>query len=196
MVKFGTRDGPIIPPAPTPPPAAPRSYREPAPVYEQQDDIPNPTKYTPIQPHQYRTKIYKYRPNPNLILGTPLDKKYTPYLDKYSVYRKPRKTPTGLGYTGPQVFDVQPYEAEEQQRRYEQLQRYQQIPVASPRNFDGASTSRTVPEIGILYSSGVRYYIPQIVYYPQSNHGDYDDVDNSVYEANDLKYYQQKLRRY
>lgn len=184
MVKFGTRGGPIIPPAPTTAAPTPRRYEQPAPVYEFQDDIPNPSTYTPPVPHQYRTKIYKYRPNPNLILGTPLDKKYTPGYDKYALYQKPKKS-QGVSYTGPQVFELQKYEKEELKKKYTEQASFRTVDVPH-QNYE----NRFVPEIGIVYSSGVRYYVPQIFYYG-------DDIDNSVYEANDLKYqYHHQKRSY
>lgn len=195
MVQFGTKGGPIIPPTPTSstPSAAARSYYEaPAPVYEYQDDIPNTSTYAPIKPVQYRNKIYKYRPHPNLILGTPLDKKYILGYDKSgkytNSYRKTRKTPLGLGYTGPQYFEQQEYEKQEYNKPRRLTMNYQQ---QQQPQVDTRYRSRNVPEIGVIYSSGARYYVPQIVYY-----GGYDDIDNSVYEANDIKYYQHKHKAY
>lgn len=122
MVKFGTKGGPIVPAPPTTSKPEPRSYNPPAPVWETPDDIPNPNPYTPIAPTQYRTKIYKYKPQANLI-GTPLDKKYQ-YNDKYVIYRKPRKY--GLEYNGPQTFEIQDYERE-QNRKQQNVALFQPI---------------------------------------------------------------------
>lgn len=184
MVKFGTNDGPIVPaPSTTTTTPAPGAYTmRPAPVYETPDDIPNPRVYKPLDPHQYRKQIYKYKPNPNLILGTPLDQKYTGRSKNTDYYQKEARD-LGIDYKGPQTFGHQQYE-----REYEKNNNYNKIDSRQdefnfrnhPRDQDNTAT-RTVPQIGIVYSSGVRYYVPQRMYY--------DDIDNSVYQANDLKYY-------
>lgn len=192
MVEFGTKGGPIVPPAPTTAAPSPRRYDPPAPVYEYQEDIPNPSTYKPIVPHQYRTKIYKYRPHPNLIFGTPVDKKYTLGYDKYVIYRKARKN-YDLGYTGPQVFDVQEYEKENLKNRNVEISpRSYQVPQQVPQQTDYSQKTHYVPQIGVVYTSGVRYYVPQITYFPSA----YDEVDNSIYDANDLKYYKQTSKSY
>lgn len=189
MVKFGTKEGPIVPaPAKTTTIRPPNSYpTNPAPVYENQEDVPNPNVYKPLVPHQYRKQIYKYKPNPNLILGTPLDIKYTPGLYKYNGYQKIGKPAIGYDYRGPQTFGVQEYEKDYQKEQYakyhnEKNEQEQDRKYENTVRDQDISSSRTVPQIGIVYSSGVRYYVPQIVYYN-------DDIDNSVYEANNLKYY-------
>ncbi|GLV38735.1 hypothetical protein CBL_05734 [Carabus blaptoides fortunei] len=183
MVKFGTKDGPIVYPITTTTTASPNIYPSlPAPVHENQYDVPNPNVYRPLLPHQYRTKIYKYKPNPNLILGTPLDQKYTPSLQKYSGNPRIPKS-VDFGYTGPQTFG--------HDDRYQHIDNYGKYEKSQvqPRSYDIVandqvkSSSKTVPQIGVVYSAGIRYYVPQIVYY------DDDAVDNSIYEANDLKYY-------
>lgn len=183
MVKWGTRNGPILPPAPTTQAPSPRRFDPPAPVHEIVDDIPNPSTYKPLLPHQYRTKIYKYRPNPNLILGTPLDKKYTPGYDKYAYYLKQKKS-LGKTYNGPQFFELQQYEKENLKKKETQEASYRTVEVNPQPPQNHQQNIQYVPQIGIVYSSGVRYYVPQIFYY-----NDGDDIDNSVYEANDLKYY-------
>lgn len=50
-VDWNTRNGPILPPTPSPPSASPRQpYAEPAPVWEDQsNDIPNPDPYRWVQ---------------------------------------------------------------------------------------------------------------------------------------------------
>lgn len=183
MVKFGTKEGPIVVPVTTTTTPTPDSYpSQPAPVHESQYDVPNPTVYRPLLPHQYRTKIYKYKPNPNLILGTPLDRKYTPSLQKYAEYQRTAKS-VDFGFTGPQTFGH-----DDSYQHIDNYGKYEKGQVQS-RSYDTAASdqaksgSKTVPQIGVVYSAGIRYYVPQIVYY------DEDAVDNSVYEANDLKYY-------
>ncbi|KAG5872784.1 hypothetical protein JTB14_029298 [Gonioctena quinquepunctata] len=114
MVTFGTNQGPITPRQPKSTAAQERSdvYRVPAPVSEDREDIPNPNTYRPPVPHQYRTKLYSFKPSANLILGTPLDLKYTPYLQKYNIYKKQlaRSFDLGVDYTGPHIFEEQDYE--------------------------------------------------------------------------------------
>lgn len=190
MVTFGTNRGPIVPPTKTTsiPSTARQRSLNPAPVIERiDDDTPNPIHYRPLIPHQYRTKIYSYKPNPNLIFGTPIDQKYTPNFAKYNIYKKKQAKALGLDYRGPHVFDRQAYEDnyyKEQQNLLRRNFNYQeptrqelnlQTPQQNNYNYHGKS----VPEIGIVYSSGLRYYVPQIV--P-------DNEENSVYNRNEWKY--------
>lgn len=56
-VDFGTKDGPIVPAAPTTRKPVPQPYRNPAPVWEDQsNDIPNPNKYQYVLPPPSRPK--------------------------------------------------------------------------------------------------------------------------------------------
>lgn len=178
MVSFGTNQGSITPLYKTTP-APPKTIvqRSPAPTYEATDDIPNPNTYRPPIPHQYRSKIHSFRPNTNLILGTPIDRKYTPYLNKYDVHRQDVPTKAvGREYTGPQYFEIQPYEYFDNKRVRTPIQNVQQF--ISPQS---QQQRRYVPEIGVVYSSGVRYYVPQL-YYSQDG-----EEENSVYDKNDVK---------
>lgn len=179
MVSFGTNQGPILPPSPKATPLTSSIARNPAPVQERYEDLPNPTIYRPIIPHQYRSKIYSLKPNPNLILGSPIDQKYTPIIEKYNIYKKKQAKSLGIDYTGPHIFERQDYEydyirqqklkAETEERRYLQAE-------SNPQ-------PKYVPEIGVLYSSGVRYYVPQIVRDTRSN-------ENSIYDSNEVKHIQ------
>lgn len=222
MVSFGTNQGPIVPrPTTTPPPAGRRiDYNvKPAPVYENVEDTPNPSTYRPLIPHQYRSKFFSFKPKANLILGTPLDIKFTPSLGKYEQYKRKQAKAFGYDYKGPQFFEKQAYEYELEKQRYKPkpfapagqsyLQAeprsdqydpsYQQAQPNQPgyqQNQPGyyqgyqqnqqyqpsqVYPAKVVPEIGIIYSGGVRYYVPQLVYYG-GNH------ENSVYDQNDIKY--------
>lgn len=223
MVSFGTNHGPIIAPtvsSSTANPLAPRSAPE---VYEKiEDDVPNTFHYKAPTPHQYRKQILSHKPNPNLILGTPLDIKFTPALQKYDIYNRKSKfaKAIGLDYTGPQYFEVQQYEVDKiarqvenksqsssqhfvqqytTQRRYDnqepKVQNAQQVKqvvyqVHEPQNSVSSyqynfnkNNNQYVPEIGVIYSSGLRYYVPQIVYYNQ------EENENSVYDKSEPKYY-------
>ncbi|XP_068904077.1 uncharacterized protein GV1 [Tenebrio molitor] len=187
MVTFGTNQGPIEPPETTSKPI-PRTLdnRNPAPVSEQPDDVPNSQTYRPPVPHQYRTKIYAQRPPPTLILGTPIDRKFTPEVNKYDAYKKQGRV-VGVEYTGPHVFEKQEYEVLEEKRarpvwyprpHYQQVQPQQQ-----------QQQQKAVPEIGIVYSAGVRYYVPQIVYVQPRQE---EEQENSVYDHKDEKLYYRK----
>ncbi|XP_045493092.1 uncharacterized protein LOC123692398 [Colias croceus] len=60
MVKFGTKGGPIEPPTPEPQLPQPRSFRAPAPVWEQRtDDAPDPNAHwRPFIPQEKYTQIF------------------------------------------------------------------------------------------------------------------------------------------
>lgn len=186
MVSFGTNEGPIIPKQVTTT-QSPKYDVNPAPVFEKPEDIPNPSVYKPLVPHQYRNRIFSYKPHPNLILGTPLDIKYTPSLNKYAHQKRQLKS-LGIGYRGPQVFEKQDYEYELEKER---------LAVAESRSISEESVeyqSRNggrnyVPQIGVIYSSGLRYYVPQI--YDSSQ-----EEDNSVYDSDDRKRYHQSKEYY
>lgn len=203
MVSFGTNPGPIVPPSSTQKPPAPRYDLAPAPVFENVDDIPNPNAYKPPVPHQYRSKFFSYKPTANLILGTPLDIKYTPSLSKYDIYKRKQAKSLGFEYRGPQFFEKQAYEYENEKKdkqrliekqnyQYYQNNNNQNTQSAQPRISDVATTNqnyyqvKVVPQFGIIYSSGVKYYVPQLVYY-----NDNSLSENSVYDDNDVKYYRQ-----
>ncbi|KAK9869679.1 hypothetical protein WA026_003427 [Henosepilachna vigintioctopunctata] len=190
MVSFGTNKGPIVPRHALPQKAISRSdlSTKPAPVYELREDLPNPTTYKPLIPHQYRTKLFAVKPSPNLILGTPLDIRYIPSEAKYDVYKKTQINSIGRTYVGPQLFEKQPYEFSTSNDRKTFLQ--PSVSYVKPQLFD-TKLKRTnlVPEIGIVYSSGVRYYVPQINY--QETQQDFsrgEELENSVYHQDDYKY--------
>lgn len=188
MVTFGTSKGPIIPRQIDPSKRLqPKTIvpRSPAPVREYQEDVPNPNYYKPALPHQYRTKLYSLKPNPNLILGTPLDQRYTPSLQKYDLHRKQYSRNLGLDYTGPHTFDVQDYEIYELKKTTLQPSTKYTDQELQHRTKANQNT-KYVPEIGVVYSSGVRYYVPQVVYYDSNEAG---KDSNSVYDQNDEKYY-------
>ncbi|XP_071052517.1 uncharacterized protein [Onthophagus taurus] len=184
MVSFGTNQGPIIPIQRSttlrpPPSRIDVANSAPAPVFERPDDIPNPATYRALIPHQYRRKIYSHKPHPNLLLGTPVDIKYTGRFDRRKELKRQIKS-LGTGYTGPQVFEKQEYEYElEKKNDNFGLRRNdegftQQNQETYQRNF--------VPQIGIVYSSGLRYYIPQIDYSRS------EEDSNSVYDRDDSRY--------
>lgn len=196
MVSFGTNPGPIVPRQAKSVAAQERSFSfntSPAPVSEEREDTPDPNQYTPPIPHQYRTKIYAVKPPANLILGTPIDQKFTPALQKFALEKKSAKS-TGVNYTGPHIFEVQDYEVERAKKALKPSVRYTR-PVLVPQHVPKKATSgyqyyngKYVPQIGIVYSSGLRYYIPQIVSYrrePERNPID----DNSVYGFEDDKFH-------
>nr|CAI5833980.1 unnamed protein product [Callosobruchus analis] len=191
MVTFGTNQGPIVPRQRQPKSTAAQERtlppRNPAPVSEERDDIPNPIQYQPPVPHQYRTKLYSLKPSPNLILGTPLDIKYAQSLNKYTLTKKDLAKSLKLGrdYTGPHFFEKQPYEFLLEKKTY--------LKPVKPAYFDQALDrsddikAKYVPQIGIVYSAGIRYYVPQFLLQnvkPLRNPED----ENSVYDVNDVKY--------
>lgn len=191
MVSFGTKQGPIVPPSTTasPPVARRIDYNvQPAPVYERVEDTPNPNIYRAPTPRQYRNKFFTYKPKPNLILGTPLDIKYTPGLGKYEQYKRKTAKAFGFDYKGPQYFEKQAYEYDLEKDKPSQpfstqVPYYQPAePRIDARNYQNQPHGNLVPSIGIVYSSGVRYYVPQLVYYNE-------DQQNSVYDHHDVKTY-------
>lgn len=193
MVSFGTNPGPIVPRQPKSLSAQERSYsvnNNPAPVSERQEDTPEPSQYKPLIPHQYRTKLYAVKPSSNLILGTPLDQKFTPALQKYFLEKKLARS-IGVDYTGPHLFEVQDYEIERAKTQLKPSVRYTRplfVPEVARNNENQYIDGKYVPQIGIVYSSGVRYYIPQIVGYkkePERNPVD----ENSVYGVEDQKFH-------
>ncbi|KAK4880004.1 hypothetical protein RN001_008150 [Aquatica leii] len=178
MVSFGTNQGPIVPPpSSTTHRTLPQDIREPAPVNEHVNDIPNPSVYRPPVPLQYRRKFLGYKPNPNLILGTAPDQKYFGSSYKFNLYKKEQARALGLDYRGPQFFEIQPYEIEREQRKA-----LVKSPYANDRN-DYWGKNNEVPEIGIVYSSGVKYYVPQVLL-DQRQYVDH----NQVYDRNDHYY--------
>lgn len=182
MVSFGTNDGPIVPRLTTTTPP-PQLDVNPAPVFERPEDVPNPSIYKPLVPHQYRTRIFSHKPHPNLILGTPLDIKYTASSNKYA-HKKRQLKSLGIGYRGPQVFEKQDYEYElEKQRSLSLPPREAESRSISEESSEYQNTANSVPQIGVIYSSGLRYYVPQI--YDFSS-----DESNSVYDRNDRRFYQ------
>ncbi|CAH1104978.1 unnamed protein product [Psylliodes chrysocephalus] len=189
MVSFGTNQGPIVPRQPKSTSAQERTIvaRSPAPVSEYRDDVPNPNVYKPPYPHQYRTKLYAYKPSANLILGTPLDQKFTPNsIPKYHYYKKQlQRLNLGADYTGPNIFERQEYEFLPKTVLIPSV-KYNK-PIYAPAE---SQNSKYVPEIGVAYSSGIRYYVPQIIVVnPHQNDVNPRD-ENSVYDVEDQKYYQ------
>lgn len=184
MVSFGTNQGPIVPPPPTTtylPPIQER--RAPAPVSERAEDIPNPSVYKPYVPIQYRTKLLSFKPNPNLIIGTAQDQKYYASSQKFSQYKREQARALGLDYRGPQFFERQAYELD----KFKQpAVRGAQLFQPNQQPFDVASQQKEVPQIGVIYSSGVKYYVPQVLYYLNNNANLWNQ--NSVYEKNDNKF--------
>ncbi|KAL1497023.1 hypothetical protein ABEB36_008054 [Hypothenemus hampei] len=188
MVEFGTSKGPILPKEPVKIANAQTKIvvaRSPAPVQEFQEDIPNPNNYQPPIPHQYRTKLYSFKPNPNLILGTPLDQFYTPSVEKYELNRKQYSRHLGPEYTGPHTFEKQDYQVQGQKKttllpsvRYT----HQELSHRSKPD----QQQKYVPQIGIVYSGGVRYYVPHIFYFTPNGQAGVEE--NSVYDKNDEKY--------
>lgn len=77
----------------------------------------------------------------------------------------------GLNYRGPQTFGPEHFAPT--QPRFNTVQYF-----GRPRQAD--FNRRTVPQFGVLYSAGVRYYVPRL--------DDYDS-ENSVYERHDVKKY-------
>lgn len=199
MVSFGTNAGPIIPRQPKSPTTPQKTVvtRSPAPVSEEREDVPNPNLYKAPVPHQYRTELYSFKPPNDLVLGTPLDQKFTPGIDKANKQRKQfAREILGVDYTGPHTFEKQEYELLEAKRnrlawKYNKPHYVQQVAkrdegqVELPQNTGDA---KYVPQIGVIYSSGVRYYVPQFVYYNQPASSDNADLENSVYDEGDTKY--------
>ncbi|CAH1982737.1 unnamed protein product [Acanthoscelides obtectus] len=191
MVTFGTNQGPIVPRQRQPKSTAAqeRSFtpKDPAPVSEERDDIPNPNQYQPLVPHQYRTKLYSLKPSPNLILGTPLDIKYSQGLNKYTFTKKDLAKSLKLGrdYNGPHIFEKQPYEFSLEKKTYLKPVKSAYFDQAVDRS-DNVKV-KYVPQIGIVYSAGVRYYVPQFFLYNVKPLRQPED-ENSVYDVNDVKY--------
>ncbi|KAF5297744.1 hypothetical protein FQR65_LT09918 [Abscondita terminalis] len=180
MVSFGTNRGPIVPPPPTTTRRPlPQDYRDPAPVSENVHDVPNPSVYKAPVPLQYRNKLFGSKPNRNFILGTAPDQKYFGSSYKYSLYKKEQARALGLDYRGPQFFEVQPYEIEREQKKALSRPSYE-----NNREDYSWSKSNEVPQIGIAYSSGVKYYVPQVL-----TDGRHYIDNNQVYDGSD-HYYQ------
>ncbi|KAI4464357.1 cilia- and flagella-associated protein 47 [Holotrichia oblita] len=175
MVSFGTNEGPIIP-RPTTTTLPPQIDANPAPVFERPEDVPNPSIYKPLVPHQYRTRILSRKPHPNLILGTPLDIKYTANLNKYN-HKKRQLKSLGIGYRGPQVFEKQDYEYDLEKQRSLSL---------APQAAESVPILKRLQNIRTGIS---RYYVPQIYDYSGED-------DNSVYDRDDRKYYHQNKNYY
>ncbi|CAH0557212.1 unnamed protein product [Brassicogethes aeneus] len=196
MVTFGTNQGPIVPRQKSPSSLEPRNIvaRSPAPVSEDNEDLPNPSVYKPLVPHQYRTKLLSVRVPPNLVLGTPLDQKYTPSLQKYNLQKKQQQGRSlGTDYTGPHIFEKQGYEFYENKPkttlqpsvRYVKPQYFQQL----QQNYDNPN-NKYVPQIGIIYSGGVRYYVPQFVpLYQHQQQIQQQKDENSIYDHPNEKVY-------
>ncbi|XP_072396890.1 uncharacterized protein GV1 [Diabrotica undecimpunctata] len=190
MVSFGTNQGPIVPrkPKSTASEEGTVVSRSPAPVSEERVDVPNPNTYRPPYPHQYREKLYAYKAPSNLIFGTPLDQKFTPSIPKYHYYKKQlQKLNLGVDATGPHIFEKQDYEFYPKTLLAPSV-RYNKpvyIPISNQVTGD-----KSVPEIGVIYSSGVRYYIPQVVVVNQQQPLPNPKDENSVYDVEDAKYYQ------
>ncbi|KAJ8918347.1 hypothetical protein NQ315_008041 [Exocentrus adspersus] len=203
MVTFGTNEGPIIPRQPKASSLQPKTIvaRSPAPVFEEREDVPNPSTYKAPVPHQYRTELYSFKPPSDLVLGTPLDQKYTPSVQKVNADRKEftKSKILGVDYTGPHTFEKQDYEYLEAKKnrlawKYNNPHYYQQIGKTQEGQTGVSNNSdnnlKYVPQIGVVYSAGVRYYIPQFVYHsqPRTAANDESDIENSVYDEGDAKY--------
>ncbi|XP_019877462.1 uncharacterized protein LOC109605337 [Aethina tumida] len=195
MVTFGTKQGPIVPRQKSTA-FQPRNLaaRSPAPVSEEREDVPNPQTYTPLVPHQYRTKLLSVKVPSNLILGTPLDQKFTPSLQKYNIQKKQAQGRSlGPDYTGPHIFERQDYEFLDAPQkttlqpsfRYDRPHYYQQI----ENNYNlQQDNQRYVPQIGIVYSGGVRYYVPQLIPQQQREQQIQEQKEqNSVYDHSNEK---------
>lgn len=174
MVTFGTNRGPIVPPS-APPASTSISNvdQSPAPVNELLvGDTPNPVYYRPLVPHQYRSKVFSFRPSPNLIQSTPIDRKYSLSMDKYDLYKKQGKAlqqpitkpVDSFDFRGPHLFEHQDYEEDYYNEQRDFLQRFY-INIIPNRGFitqqqlqhRDENKLRSVPEMGIVYSSGLRY---------------------------------------
>ncbi|XP_066156376.1 uncharacterized protein GV1 [Euwallacea fornicatus] len=190
MVEFGTSKGIIPPKEPIARSSSlqPKSIvpRSPAPVREIQEDIPNPNPYQAPIPHHYRTKLYSFQPNPNLILGTPLDQVYTLSLQKYEVHRKQYSRTLGPNYTGPHIFSKQEYEFLPPSKKTTLQPSVKYTERELQNRVKANEKQKYVPQIGVIYSSGVRYYIPQVIYFTPNGEAGADE--NSVYDKNDEKY--------
>lgn len=68
---------------------------------------------------------------------------------------------------------------------HHQNQQPQHEPAQSKQGNVEYNQAKVVPEFGIIYSSGVKYYVPQLVYYNNNIN------ENSVYDDHDVKYYRQ-----
>lgn len=181
MVSFGTNQGPIVP-REQPQALAPRNIvaRSPAPVSENVEDTPNPYVYKPLVPLQYRTKLLSFKPS-KIIFGTAVDQTYTPSNNRFDFYSKQGRT-LGVDYTGPHVFDRQDYEIFDAKKAKTTLK--PSVSYNKPYYQQGErrqDQGKVVPQIGVVYSAGVRYYVPQVTYYDQEEH------ENSVYDQNDQK---------
>ncbi|KAF5288918.1 hypothetical protein FQA39_LY03797 [Lamprigera yunnana] len=160
VVSYGTNRGPIVsPPSTTTHRTLPQDIKEPAPVSENTDDIANPTDYKPAVPLQYRHTLLGFKPNPNLILGTAPDRKFYGSSYKYTLYKREQARALGLDYRGPQFFEIQPYELEREQKKVATKEKTS----FSDKTDYSWRTGTEVPQIGVVYSSGVKYYIPQII---------------------------------
>lgn len=198
MVSFGTNQGPIIPRQSKSATTQQKTVvtRSPAPVSEEREDVPNPNLYKAPVPHQYRTELYSFRPPSDLVLGTPLDQKYTPSVDKKQQRKQFVRDILGVEYTGPHTFEKQEYELLEAKKnrlawKYNKPHYFQQVTKRDEGQVElsqDTGDAKYVPQIGVVYSAGVRYYIPQFVYYNQPVASDNPDLENSIYDEEDAKY--------
>lgn len=102
-------------------------------------------------------------------------------MQKYNLHKKQYSRNLGPSYTGPHQFEKQDYEFYEIKKTT--LQPSVRYSDQDLRNRIKANRQQKyVPQIGVVYSAGVRYYVPQIV--------DEDGAEeNSVYDKHDEKYF-------
>ncbi|KAJ8979344.1 hypothetical protein NQ317_012940 [Molorchus minor] len=105
----------------------------------------------------------------------------------------------GVDYTGPHIFEKQDYEISNAKKDllrqalkynkphyYRQIEKHNNVQTEAPHNANNPE-EKYVPQIGIIYLSGVRYYVPQIVYYPKQESEENSVAENSVYDSQDVK---------
>jgi len=148
-----------------------------------EEDIPNPNQYRPTIPKQYRTKLYSFKQEANLILK-PSYRFQPSSLDEYNRYRIEHSRKLGPDYNGPHPFERQAYEFLKPQQFYWDSP----VKYVEQKKLREYQNQKLVPQLGVVPTvAGVRYYVPNEYYFQQNQESLIDE--NSVYDKNEKNYF-------